>query len=52
VQATASVGEVRRGVEATLWAPAGIDPEVVAGRTFVPGNATDDSAGTRERGHR
>jgi general secretion pathway protein K len=52
VRATAGVGEVRRGVEATLWAPAGIDPEVVAWRTFVPGSEPDDSAGTRERGRR
>jgi general secretion pathway protein K len=32
VRAVAGVGDVRRTVEATLWAPAGRDPEVVAWR--------------------
>jgi general secretion pathway protein K len=36
VRALAGVAALRRGVEATLWAPAGADPEVVAWRPFVP----------------
>ena len=32
VRAVAGVGDVRRTVEATLWAPVGADPEVVAWR--------------------
>lgn len=36
VRAVAGVDALRRGVEATLAAPAGVDPEVVTWRPFVP----------------
>jgi len=36
VRAVAGVDELRRGVEATLSAPAGVDPVIVAWRPFVP----------------
>lgn len=36
VRALGGVGDVRRAVEATLWAPVGVDPEVVGWRPFVP----------------
>jgi len=36
VRAVAGVGDMRRAVEATLWAPGGVDPEVVAWRPLVP----------------
>jgi general secretion pathway protein K len=37
VRVRAGVGEARRTAEATLWAPAGIDPEVVAWRPLPTG---------------
>lgn len=36
VRALAGVGETRRALEATLWAPAGAEPAVVAWRGVVP----------------
>jgi general secretion pathway protein K len=36
VRSVAHVGGLVRGVEATLWAPAAVDPTVVAWRPFVP----------------
>jgi hypothetical protein len=36
VRAVAAVGDLRRGVEATVWVPAGLPPAVVAWRPFVP----------------
>jgi len=36
VHALAAVGEIRRGVDATVWAPGGAEPSVVAWRPFVP----------------
>jgi len=42
VQALAGVDALRRGVEATLAAPAGVEPDVVTWRPFVPrATATD-----------
>lgn len=37
VRVVASVGELRRGLEATLWAPAGSEADVIAWGPFVPG---------------
>jgi general secretion pathway protein K len=37
VRVVAGVGDVRRGVEATLWAPAGADAAIVAWRPFAAG---------------
>jgi type II secretory pathway component PulK len=36
VRVVSGVGEIRRGVEATVWAPAGVAPTVVAWRPFTP----------------
>jgi len=36
VHALAAVGEIRRGVDATVWAPGGAEPSIVGWRPFVP----------------
>ena len=36
VRAVARVGGLARGAEATVWAPGGVDPTVVAWRPFIP----------------
>jgi general secretion pathway protein K len=41
-RAVAGVGRVRRGIEATIWAPGGVEPAVVAWRPFVPALSVDE----------